>query len=143
MQTTTKERKLEMKLQRIDYRELSSKAKENYNFHQVAALLAGFGFNSIRMTDDSMGADFLAPHIDGNTVLKVQLKSRLTVSKKYVGKEIWIAFPHNGDWFMFPHDEGMEYFLSQGRGNEFSTGHLSAAQIEFLQPYKLNDRQGQ
>jgi len=61
---------------RVAYSDLNSRQKENYNFQKVAARLADYGFNSIRLTDDWQGADFIAVHIDGETFLKVQLKGR-------------------------------------------------------------------
>ena len=47
-----------MKFERIDYAELNAKQKEIYNFQKVAALLADFGFNCIKLADDWQGADF-------------------------------------------------------------------------------------
>jgi hypothetical protein len=67
-------------MKRITYSALSSKAQENYNFHKVAAVLADYGYNSVRLTDDVQGADFLAVHIDGS-ILKVQLKGRRECQK--------------------------------------------------------------
>lgn len=81
---------------KIEYRSLNSRQQENYNFQKVAALLADYGFNCLRLSDDWQGADFIACHIDGQTFLKVQLKGRLTIDKKYVGKGIHIAFLHGG-----------------------------------------------
>lgn len=36
----------------------------------------------------------------------MQLKSRLTINKKYSGleKDIWIAFPYKGSWYLIRHD---------------------------------------
>ena len=59
----------------------------------------------MRLSDDWQGADFIAQHIDGETFLKVQLKGRLTFSKKYMDKDLYIAFFENPDWYLFPHDE--------------------------------------
>ncbi len=67
----------------IEFNKLNARQKENFNFQKIAAVLADYGFNCIKLTDDWNGADFLAYHIDGETTLKVQLKSRLTVAKKY------------------------------------------------------------
>lgn len=94
-----------MKLNKIAYSELNSKQKEIFNFQKVAGVLADYGFNCIKLTDDWLGADFLAYHKDGNETLKIQLKSRLTISKKYLGKELYIAFPLNGGWCLIEHDE--------------------------------------
>lgn len=56
------------------------------------------------MADDWQGADFLAYHINGATTLRIQLKSRITIQKKFSQKDIWIAFPHKGYWYLIEHD---------------------------------------
>ena len=81
----------------IKYKDLNSKQKENYNFHKVASALANYGFNSMRLNDDWQGADFIAVHINGDDMLKVQLKGRFTMEKKYVDKNIYIAFIENNN----------------------------------------------
>ena len=93
-----------MKLQRVAYADLNSRQKENYNFQKVAGRLADYGFNSIRLTDDWQGADFIAVHIDGETFVKVQLKGRLVIDRKYSGKGIHIAFLHGDDFYLYDHD---------------------------------------
>jgi hypothetical protein len=98
-----------MKLQRISYKTLNARQREIYNFHKVAALLAEYGFNCIKLSDDWQGADFLAYHKDGNDTLKVQLKSRLTIDKKYIGKKLYIAFPTTGSWCLVEHDALIEH----------------------------------
>ena len=93
-----------MNLSRIKYEDLNGKQKEIYNFQKVSAELADYGFNCIKLADDWQGADFLAYHKDGNDTLKVQLKGRLTISKKYIGKEIHMAFPCGGHWYLLSHE---------------------------------------
>ena len=66
-----------MKLERIQYQELNPRQQEIYNFQKIAAVLADFSFNCIKLADDWQGADFLAYHKDGGQTLKVQLKGRL------------------------------------------------------------------
>ncbi len=94
-----------MEFKKIVYSELNSKQKEIFNFQKVAGVLADYGFNCIKLADDWLGADFLAYHKDGNDTLRVQLKSRLTIDKKYVGKELYMAFPVLGGWCLIEHDE--------------------------------------
>jgi hypothetical protein len=94
-----------MKLNKIEYKELTSRQKEIYNFQKVAAILADYGFNCIKLSDDWQGADFLAYHKDGENTLRVQLKSRLGIAKKYCGKNLCIAFPLKGYWYLIEHDE--------------------------------------
>ena len=72
--------------QRVPYGELNSRQKENRNFQKVAARMADYGFNCLRLTDDWQGADSIACHIDGETFLKVQLKGRMSIDRKYLGK---------------------------------------------------------
>jgi hypothetical protein len=99
--------------ERVRYEDLNDRQKENYNFHKVAAVLADYGFNSLRLNDDWEGADFIALHIDGRTALRVQLKGRLTLEKKYAGKGIHVAFLHDGELYLYPHDALMELVLAE------------------------------
>ncbi len=93
-----------MRFEKIHYGSLNAKQKEQFNFQKIAATLAEYGFNCIKLADDWMGADFLAYHVNKATTLKVQLKSRLAINGKYLGKDIWIAFPHRGHWYLILHD---------------------------------------
>lgn len=104
-----------LKLTPIDYKLLNARQQENYNYVKVSAVLAEFGFSTMRLTDDWQGADFIAQHIDGETFLKVQLKGRLTFSKKYQGKDLYIAFYRAPDWYLFPHDEVLAKVLAQNK----------------------------
>jgi len=89
---------------KIDYKQLNGKQKELFNFQKIAAILADYGFNCIKLADDWQGADFIAYNVTDTSTLKVQLKSRLTINKKYCGKDIWIAFPHKKSWYLIEHD---------------------------------------
>jgi hypothetical protein len=93
-----------MKLEKVLYRTLNSRQREIFNFQKIAGLLADYGFNCIKLADDWQGADFLAYHKDGTNTLKVQLKSRVCISKKYVGKSLFMAFPIRGAWHLVEHD---------------------------------------
>jgi len=92
---------------KINYNQLNSKQKENYNFHKVASALADYGFNSMRLNDDWQGADFIAVHKDGDIMLKVQLKGRFCIDEKYLGKDIWIAFIENELVKIYKHDDAV------------------------------------
>ena len=94
-----------LKLKRIRFEDLNPRQKENFNFQKVASTLADYGFNCIRLSDDWQGADFIACHIDGKTFIKIQLKARLTFDKKYIGKNIFIAFNQDRKWHLYPHDK--------------------------------------
>jgi len=104
-------------LKRVSYSKLSNRAQENYNFAKVAAILADFGFSTMRLSDDWHGADFIAHDPKGGTLL-VQLKGRLEVNKKYMyknaGQHIYVCFPTRTQprvWFMYHHDTLLVYML--------------------------------
>ena len=107
-------------LEPVSYENLNSRQKENYNFQKVAGRLADYGYNCLRLSDDWQGADFIACHIDGETTLKVQLKGRLTIDKKYIGKNIFIAFLHDEDCFIYPHDDFLNGLIERGSLREQS-----------------------
>jgi frataxin-like iron-binding protein CyaY len=96
------------RFEKVSYDNLNSKQKELFNFQKIAATLADYGFNCIKLADDWQGADFLAYHINGKTTLKVQLKSRITINQKYCDKDLWMAFPHNDFWYLIEHDRLVE-----------------------------------
>ena len=74
--------------EKVNYHSLNAKQKENFNFQKVSTAFADYGFNCIQLTDDWNGADFLANHVDGKTLPRVQLKGRLTFANKYLGKDL-------------------------------------------------------
>lgn len=51
------------------------------------------------------GADFIVCHINGSIFIKIQLKGRLTIDKKYNNKDIYIAFNQDNKWYLYSHDE--------------------------------------
>lgn len=97
---------------KITYDGLNARQQENYNFQKIAARLADYGFNSIKLSDDWQGADFISCHINGVDSLKVQLKGRVTIDKKYLGKDIYIGFIYNQKYYVFPHDLIVERVLA-------------------------------
>jgi hypothetical protein len=97
-----------LNLKLITYECLNPKQKENYNYQKLSALLADYGFVTMRLSDDWNGADLIAQHINGETFLKIQLKSRLTFCQKYKGKNIYVAFRLKKDWYLYHHDEMLE-----------------------------------
>ena len=102
-----------IKLTKIEYRTLNSKAQETYNFHKMAAILADYGYNCLWLNDDWNGADCIAVHIDGISDFKIQLKGSISFARKYWAKNIYIAFFEQGDLYIYPHD----YILAQVENN--------------------------
>ncbi|WP_341485478.1 hypothetical protein [Thioclava sp. GXIMD4215] len=94
-----------LELVRVSYADLNSRQKETYNFHRTAARLVEYGYNSILLSDDWLGADFIAYHNDGQRFYRIQLKGRLTIDNKYVGRDLYIAFWDGDRLYIYPHDE--------------------------------------
>jgi len=92
----------------IPYATLNARQKEIFNFQKLSATLADYGFNCIKLADDWGGADFIAYHVITTRTLKIQLKSRISIGAKYVGKDIWVAFPHKRFWYLIEHDRLVE-----------------------------------
>ena len=132
-----------LKLTKIEYRTLNSRAQETYNFHKMAAILADYGYNCLWLNDDWNGADCIAVHIDGISDFKIQLKGSISFARKYWAKNIFIAFFEQGDLYIYPHD----YILAQvenniadktwlEKGTYFQT-KITKKFREILEPYKV------
>jgi hypothetical protein len=57
--------------EKVHYGDLNARQKELFNYHKIAATLADYGFNCMKLADDWQGADFLAYHVNGTRTLKV------------------------------------------------------------------------
>ena len=134
------------RFEKVNYGSLTGRQRELFNFQKLAATLADYGFNCIKLADDWQGADFLAYHINGTTTLKVQLKSRLTIDLKYYDKDIWIAFPHGGYWYLIKHDrlvekagEQTDWLSSRSWKNEhgYSSTSINTGLLESLAEDRL------
>lgn len=126
-----------IKLKPILYSSLNTRQKENYNAAKLAAILADYGFNCIRLSDDWHGADLLAHHVDGDDLL-IQLKGRFALRGSYRGKGLWIAFPCDGGWYLFPHDEIQDAVLARNpKAANYSWPRPPRWALELLQPYRL------
>ena len=131
---------------RISYVNLNSRQKENYAYQKVSAVLADYGFVTMRLSDDWQGADFIAQHIDGKTMLRVQLKGRMTIEKKYLGKDLYICFREKEQWYFVPHDEFVDWArvnttictsFSWAKNGGYSVPSLSVAIKAHLEQYRI------
>ncbi len=136
-------------LELINYEQLNKRQQESYNFQQASAVLAEYGYTTIRLSDDWQGADFIAQHVDGKTFLKVQLKGRLTIDRKYEKRDIYVCFRVGNDWYLYPHDKLMRELLrttkvantkSWTQKGSYSWPGLSRKLEETLKRYRLKRR---
>ncbi len=133
-------------LRRIRYEDLNARQQESHNFQKVSAVLADYGFTTIRLSDDWQGADFIAQHVDGVQFLKDQLKGRLTLDQKYGGRDLYICFRDGDQWYLYPHDDLVTLALERtgvGKSESWATdGHYSFPRMSeeiraLLEPYRL------
>ena len=91
----------------------------------------------------------LAYHKDGNETLRVHLKGRLTVDRKYCRQGLWMNFPAGGNWRLVEHDElsrivGKETtWLGTMSWTESGLHHSRRpprAPLERLAPYRVGGR---
>jgi hypothetical protein len=136
---------MQMALERILYDQLNARQKENFNFQKISAVLADYGYVTIRLTDDWNGADFLAMHLSGE-VRRVQLKGRMTFDRKYMGKDLYIAFPDEGAWYLYLHDDLLDKILAASNvgstrswqeNGAYHFPRLSKEIREILEPYRM------
>lgn len=128
---------------KIVYEQLNARQKEIYNFQKVSSVLADYGYTTIKLADDWMGADFIALNFNENEYLKIQLKGRLTFDKKYIGKDIYICF-FDEYWYVYPHDEFLLMFLNEIENSiswkeigKYSYPYLNTKNMVRLEKYKL------
>lgn len=93
-----------LSLEKINYKDLNARQKEIFNFQKLSGVLAEYGYTTLKLTDDWNGADFVAVHCKTKNVLWVQLKGRMTFAKKYLNKNLHIAFRDQEAWYLAPHD---------------------------------------
>ena len=132
--------------ERVDYRKLSAKQQEIYNYQWVSGLLGTYGFHTHLIPDDWEGADFIARHMLTGKQLSVQLKGRVYFAKKYFGKQIWICFRHDKSAYLYPHDQLLEAYLKRNpmtnnqawqMGGEAHWKTPTAAHRQLLEPFRL------
>ena len=127
-------------MKEISYSDLNSKQQESYNFQKLSGVLADYGYTTYRMHDDFNGADFHAINTNGE-IIKVQLKGRITIDKKYLGKEILIGFNDNEQWYLYPHDIIFKVITSHSPGaakhGARSIHYIPKWLIPILDKYKI------
>jgi len=79
-------------------------ADEIIHRNELTTLLLRQGYNVFLPVYDH-GIDLIAHREADNDFKLVQQKSRWTIARKYVERNIWIAFRDGGGWFLAPHDE--------------------------------------
>ncbi len=129
-------------------KELNAKQKESYNFQKISGVLADYGYFPIRLSDDWESADFICIKCTTKKFLKVQLKGSFTLDKKYVGKDLYIAFQNKktGQWYLYPHDYIVKKYTEdkglENKGSWVKIGYIfnnppTNYDLSILEPFKL------
>ena len=110
-------------MEKLNFNEMSPTFREHRNFLKLSSVLVDYGYMCSWLPVDDQGADFIAVHCKTNHVLKIQLKGRISVERKYFGKDIYMAFPKDDrkpleDWMIVPHDKLVELFISPASWNK-------------------------
>ena len=121
-----------------------SQVREVINRNTVVSLALAQGFNAFLPVYDG-GVDFILYRESDGVVRKVQLKGRWTIDRKYIGRDIWIAFPIGADWYLVPHDEMVASAEADGTtksaswtvGSTYSRPRPSKAVIAACAPYRF------
>jgi len=133
--------------EKVAYERLNARQQEIFNFQWISGALATYGFHTHRIPDDWEGADFIARHMVTGQQIMVQLKGRIHFARKYLNKNIWIAFRQGEKAYLYPHDEVLAKYLELNpmASNQAWVGpngavhwkHPTRAQVEILKPYEI------
>ncbi|WP_052742360.1 hypothetical protein [Sphingomonas sp. Ag1] len=124
---------------------LPSGAIEVINRNALVSLALTKGYIAFLPVYDA-GVDLILYNEASNDVVKVQLKSRWTIDTKYVGRNIAIAFPDRGCWYLVPHDDLVSMAEAYGftardswirPGGSYSYAPLSRRMIQDLQRFRF------
>ena len=84
------------------------------------------------------GADLIAHHVDGHDKL-VQVKGRFTLRKFYTGKNLWVAFPHGGGWYLYPHDRVQKAVAVRNpKATGYSWPRPPKWALQLLEPFRID-----
>lgn len=90
----------------VSYERLGNKGQESYNSSKLISIMADYGYlECAKINNDKWGADLLFYRASDADIKKVQLKGRATFSKHYMNKDLYIAYPDQKGWYMYPHDK--------------------------------------
>lgn len=128
---------------------LSGKAIELMNTHELTAELMARGWSVYLPVYDD-GIDLLATKNDVSNIIRIQLKSRWTISKRYVGRPIEIAFKDRGLWYLVRHEDMVSAGEAEGycqqnswtKDGGWSVKNMSQSLTDRMTPFTLDCRLG-
>jgi hypothetical protein len=127
----------------VKMNKLTSDAIEVVNRNALVTVALNQGYNAYLPVYDN-GIDLILHNEATGDTRLVQLKGRWTINQKYLRRNIWIAFPDRGNWYVAPHDEMVRLgerhtrTASWAKG-EYSKMPLSETDCEDLAEYRFGD----
>ncbi len=125
----------------------SSQITEVINRNDLVSRLLRLGFNAYLPVFDS-GVDLVAYRESDSETRLIQLKGRWTIDRKYLGRSIWVAFPHGGHWYLAPHDEMVAVGTTQGycstaswEAGTYNVPSPGKSLLATLEPWRLPEAQ--
>jgi len=121
-----------------------SQVREVINRNALVSLALESGYNAYLPVYDG-GVDFILYREEDGDLKKIQLKGRWYIDRKYVGRDIWIAFHNHGQWYIAPHDElvtlGEQFGFTKSKswteGGAYSCPRPSRTLLQALAPYRM------
>lgn len=116
--------------------------KEIIQRNEITSLLLQAGYNIFLPVSDQ-GIDFIALDEATGDLKLVQQKSRWTIDKKYIARDIWIAFKSRAEWFLAPHDWMVSNAgaavdtQSWKEGGAYSRAHMPVSWQAIYAPYRV------
>ncbi len=85
---------------------------EVINYFEVSTILSErYGMDTQRVVNDWNGMDFIMYDMITSDIYSVQLKSRITIAKKYTrSKDLYITFPIKKNWYFIKHQDLVKLF---------------------------------
>lgn len=96
----------------------------------LSTRLLSRGYNVFLPVFDE-GIDMIAHREQDNDLKLIQQKARWGIFRKYLDRNIWLAFPDKGDWFLVPHDPMLDWpevaaFLLTSSWSQQGQYHMSS-----------------
>lgn len=99
--------------------------------------MLGLGYVPCHPAHDA-GVDTVYYRETDGDIRAVQQKSRVGIWKKYIRRNIWIAFPEGKLWYMYPHDELVEHCEADLGASRMGSGLLLAVFLPLAGGYFLS-----
>lgn len=121
-----------------------SQVQEAINRNSLVSLALANGYNAFLPVYDG-GVDFILHNEETGDLRKVQLKGRWTIDRKYLGRDIWIAFHDKRRWYLAPHDEMASMAVDYGYTassswvdkGAYTCPRLSRQMIADMEPFRF------